>query len=218
MAYTAQDAVDEMRDHGFDDTTDTRLLSLLNDAQNDICSREPWPFLEATIDLTFTAGNPIATNWPSNFNKALAVAKMDSSGGSLTPERLETLTKAYNNQLDVTGNPCWYYFIGSQLYVLPVPSASLTARMRYLKTPADVDLGSNQVFTVPVRHARCCTLVALANAYFMEDEPDMGAAFEQRAENRIAAMRNDLWMRQYDRPDRILDIDEDDTFGFDFWS
>lgn len=216
MAYDVNAAIAEMQDHGFSDTASTRLLSLLNDAQYDICSREPWPFLEKSIDLTFDANNPIPTNWPTNFSKTLSMARLDATGGSLMPERIETLTKAYNNQLDKPGDPLYYYFLGTQLKVLPVPSGTLSVRMPYVSTPQEMDTVTNTAFTVPARHARAVTMMALSHAYYMEDDPELGGYFGQQAENRVQTMREDLWMRQYDRPDTILDVQGRDGYDFDY--
>lgn len=197
----------EIRDFGFDDLTDTRLLGFLNDTYWDICAREPWPFLEATSAVTVNA-NGLVTS-PTDIGKVLSLT--DVIGTRLEPQRLDDFTQGNASQLTLTGNPDRYYFIGDQLYVYPI-STSNSLTIRYVRVPAALTTSPDATPILPLRHHRVIVLGALIKCYMMEDDPENSALNTNAYEQRIAQMRNDLWMHQYDRPQYIQDLDSDDDW------
>jgi len=50
---------------------------------------------------------------------------------------------------------------------------------------------------------------ALSKAYLINDDPQ-SAVMQQVMEQRLQVARNDLWMKQYDRPDRVIVLDDND--------
>src|SRR5688572_31941548 len=107
----------EIRDHGFDDLTDSRILSFLNDTYYDICTREPWPFLEATAAVTVNSDGKVTS--PTSIDKVLSFHDT-GIGRSLTPMRLDDFSTTYSSNLTQTGDPYAYFFIGDELYVYPI--------------------------------------------------------------------------------------------------
>lgn len=207
---SVQDFIDEINDHGFTDTSITRKVGLINDSVWDICSREPWNFLEKQITLEFDGTNPVPSNWPTNFRAVESVIRTDT-GDPLDPERYDVMKRKYGTTLTSAGQPVAYYFRGNQMYVYYVPASNVTLDMQYLAThPALTQASVEADILIPSQHHRVIVLGALYKLYDMDDDFDIGASFQQQYEDRILKMRNELWERQYDRPDRIYGIDDFD--------
>lgn len=206
------DMMEEMSDHGFTDLQATRLTGLINDAYYDVCSREPWPFLEAQVsNITTTAGSADITE-PSDFGQVQSIV-IDSQGIALVPKRWEWINQNYTGALTSTGVPLYYYFVGDQIKLYPVPDAAYTLTLQYLRYPTPLSAGLDTPI-LPTRHHRIILLGALVSAYNMEDSGDEADRFEKQFEKRIALMRNDLWMRQYDRPDFVQAVADSDAYDY----
>lgn len=196
--------ISELDDHGFEDTSSTRKVAVLNDAVADVCSREPWQFMEASTD-TF-ALSVRAPTLPANFRAALTLI-IPSLSLIIQPERTDTITKMYPAALLNTGTPNYYYFVGSEMRLLPVPDKTYTATLFYLQHHPVLTAGSLETdILIPVRHHRVVVLGALSRLYAMEDDPELGAIFNAQYEARLQTMEADSWKKQYDRPDRVIDI------------
>lgn len=199
-----------LNDHGFEDTSSTRKVEAINDAQNDIASREPWPFLEAEIDLTFSGSSGVATNLPADLRAVLQLVNK-TTGTVISPSRADDWTKWFITYATDVADPFTFYFVGNQMRLHPRPPASTTARCLYIKTPATlIDTSLESAFAIPARHHRAVAYVALSNLYSMEDDQENAVDFAQKAEARIQNMRSDLWQRQFQEPDFIHIVDYDD--------
>lgn len=210
---TAQELITALGSYGFSDTSEADKLGALNDTIYDILSREPWPFLEKTITLTFNGSSGTPTNFPSDFRAALSLIDTET-GLRLLPFRLDEFRDKYQAVSDETGNPALYYFLASSLSVWPIPDSDVTVVMDYLHTPAEIDASSVEAdIVIPTRFHRVILFGALAQLYDMEDDPELAAKSESRYENRLLEMRTELWARQYDRPDTIEEVDPD-TYYF----
>lgn len=201
----------EMRDHGFDDLTDTRLLGFINDTYYDVVSREPWPFLEKQVVPTVSSADGSVTS-PTDIDKVLKLVDT-TLGVRLEPKRGDEFLQMYADLLTTTGNPLLYYFVGSQLYVYPIPT-SATLKLQYLAIPAALTSTPDSTPILPTRHHRVLVLGSLVKCYMLEDDAENAAVFTNMYEQRIQQMRADLWMRQYDRPDSIQDVDGNDWVDF----
>lgn len=209
-AITLNDMITEMRNHGFEDLDTATLTSLLNDAYEDVWGREPWPFREGQADVTLTAGTASVTT-PSDFGKVASIMVKDM-GTNLEPMRREDIGKQFPGRLDEQDQPIWYYFIGNQLYVYPVPDTTYTLTIFYLKdfTPMSNPTDSP---ALPSNH-RIVVLGALVSAYDMEDDNDVALRFQSRFEARLQTVREEWWMEQYDRPQTQTDLYMYDDFYF----
>lgn len=202
------DWIDTMEDYGFDDLDRTTLARLLDDAHKELCLREPWPFLEKPDSVTQPANTSIVTTtYP--LGKMLAfVNKTDNV--VLEPLRTDSQMKDFVYDLDTTGTPTHYYFIGDALYLWPTPDSAKQLRMRYLTEPTTLiesSLDANILW--PAKHDSVVLYAALSKAYYINDDPQ-GAAMQQVMEARLQVARQDLWMKQYDRPDCIVMLDDND--------
>ena len=213
---SVQDWIDEINDHGFTDTSVTRKVAILNDTLWDICSREAWPFLEKSATLNFDGTGPAPTNQPSDFRQALSLVistgnDASVAGQPLDPERWDVMERRYGQLLNQAGTPCAYYFVGNQLRIFYVPGSDVTLRLDYIANQPELTSASVETdILLPPQHHRAVVLGALYKLYDMDDDFDIGASFQAQYEDRILKMRNQLWTRQYDRPDRIYGIDDFD--------
>lgn len=204
----------EIQDHGFEDTSVERITGFLNDTYWDIASRAPWPFLEKSTTVNTVVGDAELAV-PADFDKALRMV-IDSLGQRLEPARMDDVTSRFNGNLSMRGLPFLYYFIGDSVQVYPVPDAVYTVTLRYLAVPAEL---SNNADTpiLPKKHHRAIVLGALVDAYRMEDDSEQAAIFEGQFEKRLQTMAEDVWKKQYDRPDRIYTLYDNDADEFDPW-
>lgn len=208
------DMILEIQDHGFEDTSVERLTGFLNDAYYDICSRQPWPFLEKSTTVNTVAAQE-TLDVPADFDKALRLA-IDSQAQTLQPARLDDVTSRFNGALTDSGLPFLYFFVASAVHLYPIPDTVYTITLRYLATPTEL-ANNTDTPLLPTKHHRAIVLGALVDAYRMEDDPGNADIFEQQFEKRIATMAEDIWKRQYDRPERIYTLYENDSDEFDPW-
>ena len=201
---TLDDMYTEMELYGFDDLEDAQKLILLNESYFDIVTREPWPFLEALSTIVVPSGQSQITNNvlvvpnPTNVNSVLSF--IDTSNNIvMTPERVDVIEKSYFLSLD-TNVSSVYYFLGDELMVYPASSGS-TYRLLYTKTPVAATTTSD-TFYIPSRHHSIIVYGALVKAFLVNDDPQSGV-FQNMFESRYQQMRADVWMNQYDRPERI---------------
>lgn len=167
--------IDEMKDHEFDDLADTRLLALLNDQYQDVCSRFLWPFLETSVPITVDA-NGVLGGWPTDLAHIKSLY--------LTTDPL-----FYNILNDDTN---FFLTSGSQPSLIKSFNAQALTLV-YYKVPADLTAVTSPIFSF--RHHRVVVLGALARAYFMTDDLQLGQAFEGQYEGRINHMYTDMLKR-----------------------
>lgn len=210
------DIISELNDHGFEDTSDTRKIALINDVIWDINSRNPWRFLRSEATVDFVQGNDSVT-LPSDFRAAVSLVIPPTNGqpgAVLTPDEEEGVRKTY--MLDGrTGTPTYYYFVGEALMRLyPTPDMNYTATLDYLRNQVAVsDSTLEAAILLPARHHRAITLGVLSRLYAMEDDTELAAMFEQQFEQRIETMMEDIDRQQFDRPKKVTDVHDD----YEFW-
>ena len=199
---------------GFPDTDTTTLVEKINDVYHDICGLEPWPFLEKDLNLTFDGVSGLPTNWPTDF-RAVMVCVDTVAGTTLMPLRLEEHRRTHIANLSFQSNPLFYYFVGQQLYVYPVPSANTQVNnllLTYLFVESDLTSGSlSASIALPARYHRAIVDGVISGLYLDEDDEAQSDYYQARMDRRIDRMRRDLWTRHFDRADTIevLDLDAD---------
>jgi len=212
---TVAEIITDIKEHGFTDYTDAQLVSIINDAVWDIDSREQWPYLDTSIDLTFAASSSTASNFPAQFSKVLSVVNA-STGVVLVPEAFDVIRKSYPTALTTTGEPTRYYFIGTQFNVYPVPGAATTLKMAYTQWQTELTAASIETaILLPPRHHRLIVLKSLENIYLKEDDLQTSNFFSNLFDKRFANMTYDMTMQQFDRPQRIYSVDFDE--GWDYY-
>jgi len=209
---SVSDLISELGDHGFTDTSTARKVSVINDSIWEICGREPWPFLEKSIDLNFDGSSATPSNFPSDFRAALKVVRIDN-GLRIPYMRLDDAEEMFATELTEAGDPYAFYFLAGSMKFVRIPAAATgLLRMRYIHTPAAVTSGTAEAgIIIPARHHRAILLGALWKLYDMEDDIELAQRFQGNFEKRMNDMRQDLWARQYDSPDYIHVFDTDDN-------
>lgn len=211
---TIAEMVTELNEHGFEDTSSVRKLAILNDTIWDICSREAWPFLESSLELTFDGSSPVPSNFPADFSKALSLTDA-ATGNVIRWERWEVVAKTYPSSIESPGlgYAQAYYFRNNQLRVFPLPASNMTLDLNYVKWPAELALDAAEGdIVIPARHHRSIILGALYKLYAMEDDPELSSLFKAEYESRVSMMRDDLIREQFDLADRIFVLDDDDYY------
>jgi len=212
---TLDEMFDEMDLYGFDDFEDSQKLTLLNEAYFDIVTREPWPFLEAITPITVPNGTTQITNNASvspqitDLNSVLSFT--DTTNDTvMVPERGDVVEKNYRVVND-DSTPSVYYFVGENMFIYPGAAGQTTYRLYYTRIPSAATTTSD-TFLIPARHHSIIVYGALVKAFLVNDDPQ-AAAFQNMFEQRYQQMRNDLWLNQYDRTERVHVL----TDGYD-WS
>lgn len=202
-------------DHGF---ADVGTLSKVRELQNAIWqieNAEPWPFLEASVDLNFDGSNPVPTNVPVRWRSSLRMKDL-TTGRRVTYIRLDDFEDQVGTEYMKAGDPYLYYFEGGQLKVWPVPAASTgRVRWKYIRVSDPItDASTESDILIPPRHHDLIVLTALAKLYRMEDDLELAGWAMAEADRLLAGMRGDLLHQQFDRPDfvRVLDPDDWDDF------
>jgi hypothetical protein len=209
------DWIDTMEDYGFDDLDRTTLARLLDDAHKELCLREPWPFLERQDTITQAVNDASVTTAAGIAPSGRAIGKVlalvnKTDNVILEPLRTDSQMKDYVYDLDLIGVPTNYYFVGDQLFLWPTPNTTKELRIRYLTEPTTlIENSVDSEIIWPTRHDSVVLYAALSKAYYINDDPQ-GAAMQQVMEARFQVARNDLWMKQFDRPDRIVVMDDND--------
>lgn len=205
--------IQELNNHGFEDTDSTQKMLVINDTLWDIESREPWPFLEKTTTLNFNGSSEIPTNMPTDF-KAVMWLYDTVNAVTLQPERLSTIRDRFGASLTQVTDPLMYYFVGSSMRLYPVPpSATGRYRLDYFATQPELTSSDVEAsILLPKRHHRIISLGALWRLYKLEDDPENAQQFQEDYEGRITTMREDLFRRQHQRADQIFVTDEDDEY------
>lgn len=201
--------ITEFREHGFDDLTDSRILSFLNDAYFDICAREPWPFLETTATVTMDS-NGLVTS-PTDIHQVQAITDT-ANKMAIKPRRYDELADIYGALTD-TGQSLYYYFIGDSLYMYPIDTGG-TYKVYYLKQVPALTSSPDTSPIFNAYHHRNIIVGGLAKAAVMEDDPDLAAVFTNIYETRMQQMRQSLWKKQYDETDVIQDMFWEDNIDW----
>lgn len=203
----------DLGDHGFTDTSTTTKVRMLQDTIWEMEGLRPWPFLETNVTLAFSGSSGLATNFPAEFKTALKLKDVQRNA-ALDPVSEADLEDA-GYDLSLVGTPRVYYPVGDKLHLWPIPPASTTVRMRYLRSSTAITSGTvSASILIPTRHHRTIVLGALVRLYDMEDDPELAARFQLHYEQRLDRMVDDLFRKQLDRPDFVR-VNDPDAWDYD---
>ena len=211
---TIDDMFTEMNLYGFEDFDNDSKLILINEAYFDIVTREAWPFMESMSIITQSNGVD-ELNTPADFQAVLSL--VDTTNKLIvTPERSDVIEKSY--MLNTTsGVSTKYYFVGNTAYLYPTPTGDTSYRLFYIKSPTSLTVDSVEAdILIPSRHHSIIVYGALVKAFLVNDDPQ-AATFQNMFETRYQQMRSDVWMKQYDRTERVYimtDSDNSDSWAY----
>lgn len=200
--------------HGLTDFSEADKLAAINDALWDISSREPWPFLEKSLALTFNGSSATPTNFPTDFKALLSVVDTQFPR-RLYPIRIEDFRTQLGQVSTQAGDPIYYYFLARTPFFWPVPAATnTTVQLTYLARQTKLNSASSEAaILLPLEHHMAILDGALSRLYFEDDDPELAADRKQAMEGRIRDMREEIWKVQYDRYDTIEITDIDDLYS-----
>jgi hypothetical protein len=211
-----QDIIDVLDLHGFEDVEEADKVSVINDTLQEINTREPWPFLEVMVDLDASADVDadgkvtVPGMTPPEVASVLDIINTDDYGRSISWIRRDEHFKRNATSLDATGTPYKYFFVNNDLYLYPIPDTG-NFRLTFLQVQALVDASDTEdALLLPIRHHRLVALGALYKLHSQEDDPENAALFKGQFDEKLILMRQDLFKKQWDRPDSILVVDEED--------
>lgn len=208
----AQAMIAELNDHGFTDESTTAKVRVLQHSVWDIEGREPWPFIEKSTTVAFDGINASPSNLPADFR---AVTRFTLTGGQrLRAVGMDEFEDLAHGDYSGVGTSRVFWFDGLAPQVWPIPSATVTATLRYIRwSIAITDTSLETDFLIPKYFHRLIVYGALWKLYDMEDDPELAQRFEQHYENGIAQMRAAMWARQFDQSDHIRMVDPDEQYA-----
>lgn len=207
----AQGMIDILEDHGFEDTSITRKVEVIQDAVWEIEAAEPWPFLEARASVATASDGSVTkpSDWRSTLNFFDGTKKV-----RIRNVREDDVRDYGEGDLSETGDPVAYYFVANTMYLWPNPGVtSGRFTLAYLRQSAAItETSPESAFLIPKQYHRIIVYAALQKLYDMEDDPEMAARFGQLMADKLESMRTDMWKREWDRPDfvHVYDFDSYD--------
>lgn len=212
-----QDIIDEIDVAGYDDLEEADKVGFINRTVKGIVNREPWAFREVFDDLDAATsvdadGLVDYTDLTYEFGGLMDIINTgaSSSGYNIRWIRRDVHFKDRSAQLDLTGTPYNYFFVGRQLYLYPIPTSG-TFRITYLAHQADLDASSAEAdILLPAQWHEAIIAGALYRINAREDDPENAAMFKSMFDEIMENMRQDLEKVQWDSPDSILFYDWDD--------
>ena len=212
---TPQDIYNELSDFGYQDLGSVALMRVINYAIKNIVNREPWPFMEKVLTLTFDGINATPQNAPSDLRAVMKVIDT-TTGKRIHFRRMDDMEEQYGSALTTAGSPYYYYFEGGIMKFYQVPAATQTLRLRYLRShPTVAQADPESAILIPPDFHEAIALRALVRIADQDDDPAVSSRAEAHYENVLAQMQDAMWAQQHDEPEYVHMIDPDD-FDY-FW-
>lgn len=204
--------------HGFEDEEEEDKVRVLNIVLQDICTREPWPFLESTVvidaSLEVDADTGLVST-PDDFNALTTIVSTDSNGHEIKFIRRDEHVKRRAATLSESGSPYNYFFLGGQLYLWPIPTSGDYV-LDYLRIhdPLVASTTSDDLL-LPSRHHDVLPIGAIWRLHAKEDDPENALLFKSQYDELLQNMRQDLFKQQWDSPDsiQVMEDDVDDWYA-----
>jgi hypothetical protein len=200
--------------YGFTDSDTPTKVNAAQGALRSILYRKPWPFLEAVKTIAFNGSSAVTTTSLTDMRAVMKIMDLSVSPGRRVRFRR---TDDAEEQFDLTlaGLPFFYYFVGTQLNIYQIPSSTQTLRLRYLrKAPVITETSTEADVLLPADYHQAWEFLTVSVLADLDDDNDVAARFEAKAENQIAQMTEALFALQHDEPEYVHVIDIDD-YGYD---
>lgn len=201
----------EFQDHGFNDVSPDRMLSIIQDTVWQIEGLRAWPFLMTTWSLTFDGTNSFPTVWPQDPILRASIRLIDqSTGRRILPVRAEEAFSRQGIEGSQIGTPMYYYFVGQQLNVFPIPNP--TTMLLYGAQWSDplTTTSTESAFLIPKQfHRGLIVNGALQRLYAMEDDTELAPLFQGYQSAAMDMAVEALFKQQYDRGDHVRVEDPD---------
>jgi hypothetical protein len=199
-----------------DEMTDDRKLEALNETYHEVCGRDQWPFLEQRQAVSIDPVTGLVTAANSKIVRTVQSFTRTDNGSRLEPYRLDDLLQQMQPLSNQAGDPVYYYFLGDDLYVAPIPATDPgTWLLQFTERPRDLLATSLETdIAIPSRyHRSTLVLGTLSKLALMQDDPEMGQAYERLFEKALSLMVDDLFRRQTDRPE-FIHVNDPDNWDY----
>lgn len=210
-----QDIIDEIDLAGYDDLEETDKVKFINQAVKGITNREPWAFREVFDDIDAATSVDPGTgaldmsDLTFAFGGLMDIVNLGTSGYTIKWIRRDVHFKDRSANLDQTGTPYNYFFVGRQLYLYPIPTSG-TFRITYLAHQTDLAASDTaDDILLPAEWHEAITTGALYRINMREDDPENASMFKSAFDEIMTNMRQDLEKVQWDSPDSILVYEDD---------
>lgn len=191
------------RDTGNVIVTDVQWKDYVNTAYGDANMRVPYaPWNEVSATVSVTAATRTGA-LPTNVFKVLAVYDATDQIPLVPLEGRTQVFSEYPSQ-DETGQPMHYRLLGGNILLYPIPTATTSLTVEYLKLPADLSADAD-VPAFPEAYHDILVSGAVALAYRDDGNLPMAQAYEKEAKEMIAAMIQDAMQPRQDRFYEIVD-------------
>jgi proline racemase len=121
----------------------------------------------------------------------------------------------YASDLTKAGSPLLYYFESGQFKAYPIPSASDSVLVKYVKVPTELIATSvESAINWPKRYHRSVLGIGtLSRLAVMQDDAELGASYERLYEKALATMVDDVFHQQSQRPD-FIHVNDPDNWDY----
>ena len=206
-----QDILDELSDHGFEDTETDRKVAAIQAAIWEVEGRRPWPFLSQAVFLNFDGSSATPTNFPATFRAAIRMKDL-TNGRRIRFVRTDDFEDMVGTRHSETGRPELYYFEDGTMKVWPVPpSGTGEVKLQQVRWSAPITASSVEADILIPRYFHRDVLVngSLFRLFDMEDDSEIAVRFQNQFEKALADMVEAAFALQYDEPEYVHVVDED---------
>jgi hypothetical protein len=200
-----QDILDALDIHGFEDIEEADKLDVINSVMWDIDSDSPWPYLDTFESIDASTADVDDTGLVTLSTPFTAIRYFSNSSDPTSRIRWVREDDLIEEGVDFTetGTPACFYFVGSNLYLYPIPTSG-TFRVGLVQTQEELDdAGTEEDILLPARHHRLILLGCLVKLHSQEDDAENALMFKTQYDEKMVRMRQDLFKQQYDRPDSM---------------
>jgi len=145
MAYTCSDIISQVNNRLKDASIgNSVLLQFINDTNREICNRYQWDFMQSVTSFTTTASDDSYTlaSVASDLQKLVSLRITDPADAEIWLQPLtasEFDRKIADATSETEGTPEYYYLWDDTLYLFPIPDATYTISVRYVKVPTTLE-------------------------------------------------------------------------------
>jgi len=147
---------------------------------------------------------------PTDFKRLMRL-EVVLSGSSFQNQSVQVLNKVTRNQQDVfarSGTPMAYYFKGTQLVLVPVPSEAKTLRMEYTYKVPDLSADGDES-EIPEQYHEYVSLLAARDG-FLKDGRDI-TTIKSKLDDYETALKRDAEQRNADQPRTVVQTIYDES-------
>ena len=189
----------EVKARGYDYVPNSRLDAWIKQTYEEVCSLEPWPFLEAEVQ----GQAPLTIH---DLSQVLYVAFGDRTLRGTDPRDIRDRDPA----LDNTGIPSNWYLDGNEIRIWPQAVEQIW--VRYIRKPPALS-GDSAVPLIPLAyHDSILVDGAVVKGLKDNDEYEQAAGLRSLYEAAVQAMRDAILVRNYQNPYQIVQTRHPDDY------